>query len=43
MQPTAGPYPKDFHAWTQGQAGLLRQGRLQAIDPERLVEELEAA
>jgi hypothetical protein len=42
MQPTAELYQKDFHAWIKGQASLLRQGRLQEIDPERLAEELEA-
>jgi hypothetical protein len=41
MQPTADLYQKDFHAWIEGQASLLRQGRLQEIDPERLAEELE--
>jgi hypothetical protein len=42
MQPSAELYQKDFHAWIKGQASLLRQGRLQEIDPERLAEELEA-
>ena len=26
----------DFHAWTQGKADLLRQGRLDAPDPDFL-------
>lgn len=42
MHTTAELYNKDFYAWINGQAALLRQGRLQEIDPEQLAEELEA-
>jgi hypothetical protein len=42
MHADADLYHKDFYAWIAGQADLLRQGRLQDIDPELLAEELEA-
>jgi hypothetical protein len=35
-------YHQDFYAWINGQAALLREGRVQDIDPELLAEELEA-
>jgi hypothetical protein len=42
MHATADLYHKDFYAWITGQADLLRQGRLQEIEPEMLAEELDA-
>lgn len=42
MQTHAKLYHQDFYAWINGQAELLRQGRLQDIDRELLAEELEA-
>ena len=42
MHATADLYHRDFHAWISGQAALLRQGRVQEIDPQLLAEELEA-
>jgi hypothetical protein len=35
-------YRQDYYAWINAQAALLRQGRLQDIDPTLLAEELEA-
>jgi hypothetical protein len=35
-------HEQDFYAWTQEQAELLRAGKLQALDIEHLVEELES-
>jgi len=32
----------DFHAWTQQQAALLKQGRLDQLDLEHLIEEIES-
>lgn len=34
-------YEKDFYGWTQEQASLLRTGRLNELDIENLVEEVE--
>lgn len=34
-------YETDFHAWTQEQAELLRQGQLSHLDRERMAEEIE--
>ena len=34
-------YDRDFYAWTQQQAGLLKAGRLRDVDLEHLVEEVE--
>ena len=42
MHTNSHRYDEDFYAWVQDQASLLRQGRLQEIDPELLAEELEA-
>ena len=42
MPATAELYHQDYHAWITGQAALLRQGRIQDIDPDLLAEELEA-
>jgi Domain of unknown function DUF29 len=42
MHPKVDPYRDDYYAWLNGQAALLRQGRLEAIDSELLAEELEA-
>lgn len=35
-------HDSDFHAWTQQQAALLKQGRLDQIDLEHLIEEVES-
>ncbi|MDG4552700.1 MAG: DUF29 domain-containing protein [Candidatus Competibacter sp.] len=40
--PTSIAYDTDFYLWTQQQAALLRQGRLQAVDAENLAEEIES-
>jgi hypothetical protein len=37
----ATTYDTDFYAWTQEQADLLRQGRLEELDLVNLIEELE--
>jgi hypothetical protein len=34
-------YQKDFYAWTQQQAALLKAGRLQELDVTNLLEEIE--
>ncbi|KOR29876.1 hypothetical protein TI04_07545 [Achromatium sp. WMS2] len=34
-------YHQDFHAWINSQIDLLRQGRVQELDRELLIEELE--
>jgi len=34
-------YDQDFYAWTQQNAGLLRQGRVGEIDLEHLAEEIQ--
>lgn len=34
-------YEKDFYGWTQEQAALLRAGRLNDLDIENLIEEVE--
>ncbi|TRW98989.1 DUF29 domain-containing protein [Candidatus Methylobacter oryzae] len=34
-------YDKDFYGWTQEQAALLRAGRLNDLDIENLIEEVE--
>ena len=34
-------YDKDFYGWTQEQAALLRAGRLNDLDIENLIEEIE--
>ena len=34
-------YEKDFLAWTQQQSELIRQGCLQEVDLDHLIEELE--
>ena len=42
--PAAGTtplYDRDFYAWTQQQAGLLKAGRLRDVDLEHLIEEVE--
>ena len=38
---TAPLYDRDFYAWTQQQAGLLKAGRLRDVDVEHLCEEIE--
>lgn len=35
-------YDQDFYAWAQHQAELLRSGRLEELDIENLVEEIES-
>lgn len=35
-------YEKDFYAWTQEQADLLRAGNLSGLDVENLLEEIES-
>jgi hypothetical protein len=35
-------YDQDFYAWTQRQAELLRSGRLDELDIENLIEEMES-
>lgn len=35
-------YEHDFHAWTQAQAALLKAGRLNEIDLDNLIEEIES-
>lgn len=35
-------YDTDFYAWTQAQAALLRQGRLEQLDLENLIEEVDS-
>lgn len=34
-------YERDFYAWTQEQAALLRSGQLQALDAANILEEIE--
>lgn len=40
MQPTL--YQSDYYTWARQQADALREGRFDALDPEHLIEELEA-
>lgn len=35
-------YEQDFYAWTQEQAGLLRQGKFEALDSEHIAEKMES-
>jgi hypothetical protein len=42
MQSSADLYNADYYAWLNGQATLLREGRIADIDPDLLAEELEA-
>lgn len=37
---TLTPYEKDFYAWTQEQAHLLRTGQLDKLDWQNLAEEI---
>jgi Domain of unknown function DUF29 len=39
---TVNLYSTDFYAWTQEQATLLRQGKLDTIDVMNLIEEIES-
>lgn len=39
---SASLYDRDFHAWTNEQAALLRSGRLAAADIEHIAEEIES-
>ena len=41
MVPSNASYHQDFHAWTQQQAQLLRQGQMTAADWEHIAEEIE--
>ena len=38
----AGLYEHDFHAWANEQAGLLRAGKLAAVDRAHVAEEIES-
>ncbi len=40
--PSAPLYDRDFYAWAQEQAALLRAGRLAAADIEHIAEEIES-
>jgi hypothetical protein len=40
--PTTTLYDQDFYAWTQKQVELLHAGRLQELDIENLIEELDS-
>ena len=42
MARNAAAYDKDFFAWTQEQARLLRSGELSELDIENIAEELES-
>ncbi len=42
MPRNAAAYDKDFYAWTQEQANLLRAGKFSEIDVENLAEELDS-
>jgi ribosomal protein L29 len=42
MPRNAAAYDKDFYAWTQEQAGLLRAGKFAEVDVENLAEELDS-
>jgi hypothetical protein len=42
LMQTTTLYDQDFYAWTAQQAELLRSGRLDALDIENLVEEIES-
>lgn len=39
---TLSLYERDFYAWTQRQAQLLREGKLAEVDIDHLIEELES-
>ncbi len=41
LQPHAALYEQDFYAWINSQINLLREGRVQELDRELLIEELE--
>ena len=41
METNAKLYTRDFFAWTQATAALIREGKWHEIDPERVAEELE--
>jgi hypothetical protein len=42
LMQTTTLYDQDFYAWTQQQAELLRSGKLEGLDIENLVEEIES-
>jgi len=42
MHSSTDLYNADYYAWLNGQAALLREGRIADIDPDLLAEELEA-
>lgn len=42
LMQTTNLYDQDFYAWTQQQAELLRSGKLEGLDIENLVEEIES-
>jgi hypothetical protein len=39
---TKTPYEQDFYAWTTQQVELLRSGKLQELDVENIIEEIES-
>jgi len=42
MKTAPSTHKRDFYAWTQEQAALLRAGRMDALDTKNLVEEIES-
>ena len=40
--PAGGSYERDFYAWSQEQARLLREGRWEGVDRENVAEEIES-
>ncbi len=42
MNPAPNAYERDYFGWTQEQTALLRAGRLDALDTEHLIEEIES-
>jgi Domain of unknown function DUF29 len=42
LMQTTTLYDQDFYAWTQQQAELLRSGKLEGLDIENLLEEIES-
>ncbi len=42
MDANAELYAKDFYAWTQATAALIREGKWHEVDPKYLAEELES-
>lgn len=42
MNPTPNAYERDYFGWTREQVDLLRAGRMDALDTEHLIEEIES-